>query len=212
MELQEIKNTWAEYDKKLSESLKVNEELLKRMNLDKSKKELNSPMYGEMAAVVVMFLVFLPMMFYTIYMIKQPVFSILSFISAAIAFICMIFAILKTKAFLKIDYYNTPIVQLQNEITSLKMFILKFRKIEFVLATLLIICMAPVLFRWIWGIDIFASGYFIDPIIRIALALAIAIPLSIWMNKHFYDKKIENAQYHLKEIEKFSKEEESLDI
>lgn len=208
MELQELKNAWAEYDKKLSESLKVNEELLKRMNLDKSKKELNSLMYGEMAAVAVMFLVFLPMMFYAIYMIKQPIFSVLSFISAAIAFTCMVFAILKTKAFLKIDYYNTPILQLQNEITSLKMFVLKFRKIEFVLATVIIICMIPPLFNWIHGIDMFTSGYFLDPIFRIILCLAVATPLSIWANKHFYDKKIENAQYHLKEIEKFSKEEE----
>lgn len=210
MELQELKNVWAKYDKKLSESLKVNEELLKRMNLDKSKKELTSLMYGEMLAVVVMFLVFIPMICYAIYMIKQPIFSVLSFISAAIAFVCMIFAILKTKAFLKIDYYNTPIVQLQSEITSLKMFVLKFRKIEFVLGALIIICLIPPLFRWIHGIDIFASHYFLDPIIRIILCLVIAIPLSIWLNKHFYDKKIENAQYHLNEIERFSKEEENI--
>ena len=181
------------------------------MNLDKSKNELNKPMYGEIVSVIVMFLVFLSMMFYGFYMIKQPIFSILSFISAAIAFTCMLFAILKTKAFLKIDYYNTPIIQLQSEITSLKMFILKLRKIEFVMIVLISLSIVPVLFKWLHGVDIFASRYFIDPIIRITLILAIVFPLSIWMNKHFYDKKIENAQYHLKEIERFSKEENEND-
>ncbi len=208
MELEDLKNTWAQYDKKLMENLKINEELLRRINLDKSKHELNQPMYGEMLAVVVTFLVFVSMMLYGFYMLKQPIFSILSFISAAIALTTMIFAIMKVKAYLKIDYYNTPVVQLQQQITSLKMFILKLRKIEFILAIPLVLSIFPALMKWVHNFDVFNTSHLLDPIIRIILIFGIGTPLAIWLNKHFYDKKIENAQYHLKEIEKFSREEE----
>jgi len=210
MELKELQEAWKQYDKKLTENLKLNEELLKTMNLDKSKNELDKPMYGEIASVIIMFLLFLPMTFYGIYMIKQPMFSILSFICAVIFLMCLIFSIIKIKAFLKIDYLNTSIVLLQQQIASLKMRILKLRKVEIILAALLVFPFASVLMKWMHNFDVFTTDNLIDPIIRIIIAIAIGFPATIWLNKHFYDKRISNAQYYLHEIEKFSKEEESI--
>ena len=209
MELKELQEAWKQYDKKLTENLKLNEELLKTMNLDKSKNELNKPMYGEIISVVIFFFVLLSLMFYGIYMIRQPIFSLLAFISAAIILACLIFSIVKIKAFLKIDYHVMPIIQLQQQIASLKMRILKLRKIEIVLAALLVFPLSSVLMKWVHNFDIFTADNLTDPILRLVIAVAIGFPLGIWINKHFYDKKITNAQYYLHEIEKFSKEEEN---
>ena len=210
MELKELQEAWKQYDKKLTENLKLNEELLKTMNLDKSKNELDKPMYGEIASVIVMFLVFLPMMLYGIYMIKQPIFSLFAFINAAIALMCVIFAAIKVKAFMKIDYIATPIIQLQQQIASLKMRILKLRKIELLVLVPFTFSITPVLMKWIHNFDVFTTDNLTDPIIRIIVILAVSFPAIIWTNKHFYDKRISNAQYYLHEIEKFSKEEESI--
>jgi len=205
MEINELKNAWSEYDKKLTENLKINEELLKRINLDKSKNELYKPMYLEIIAIVITFLIFISMAFYSVY--RVPVFSILSLFTVIIALIYMSLSIIRIKAFLRIDYYNTPIVQLQHQITYLRMLTLRLRKIELILAIPFVLLIFPVLFKWIHNIDIFNYEYIIDPIIRLVIIFGVGIPLTLWFNKHFYDKKIENARYHLNEIEKFTKDE-----
>ena len=52
MELDDIKNTWASYDEKLNKSLKLNEELLRKLNLDKSKREMKGPFYYETTSLI----------------------------------------------------------------------------------------------------------------------------------------------------------------
>lgn len=203
-----MKAIWTEYDKKLSENLKLNEELLKRMNLEKSKKELKTPIYWEISSAAIMFLLFMLMMFYGFHILNLSIYSVLSFLSAALALTCMIFSIKKINAFLKIDYYRTPILQLQKEITSLKIYITKFHKMEMILSGILILTAFPTLMMWVHGFDMFTFNNIIDPIIRIIVIFAIGYPLAIWMNKHFFYKKIENAQYYLDEIERFEKDEE----
>ena len=43
MELEDLKKAWSEYDKKLSENLKTNNELLKKMNLNNAKSSMDTP-------------------------------------------------------------------------------------------------------------------------------------------------------------------------
>ena len=43
MELEELKNTWEQYDKKISENLRTNKELLKKINLDRAKSTMDTP-------------------------------------------------------------------------------------------------------------------------------------------------------------------------
>jgi len=65
MELDDLKNIWAQYDKKLSDNLKLNEDLLRRMNLDKSKQEMQKPLNYKIASVILnlFFLLFLVIVF-----------------------------------------------------------------------------------------------------------------------------------------------------
>jgi len=53
MELDELKKAWIQYDKKLSENLKINQELLKKITLGKSKHEMKLPKNYEIASVVI---------------------------------------------------------------------------------------------------------------------------------------------------------------
>ena len=48
MELDDLKNAWTQYDKKLAVNLKFNEDLLRKMNLNNSKKELQKPLIYEL--------------------------------------------------------------------------------------------------------------------------------------------------------------------
>ena len=53
MELDDLKGAWAQYDKKLSANLKFNEELFKKLNLDKSRREMSGPLNYEIGSVVI---------------------------------------------------------------------------------------------------------------------------------------------------------------
>jgi len=58
MELDDFKSMWAKYDKKLSANLKFNEELLRRMSIDKSKRVLLKPIYMFYTKVLIVFIFF----------------------------------------------------------------------------------------------------------------------------------------------------------
>lgn len=207
MELNELKNAWSAYDKKLTENLRINEKLLKRMNLDRSKNEFYKPMYMEIVNLVVLFLVFFPMLYYFLFMNHDSLFRVLALLCAMIALSGMALSIIKIRMFTKIDFYHMPVVGLQQQITSLKMRILKYRKIEFALTVPFILLIFTVLFKWIHHVDLFHYDHLLDPVIRLTIIFAVGIPAALWINKHFYDKKIDNARYYLHEIEDFLKEE-----
>jgi len=57
MEINELKDAWAQYDKKLSKVLKLNEELLRSVNLEKSTFALKKPMILELLNMVIQFCV-----------------------------------------------------------------------------------------------------------------------------------------------------------
>ena len=53
MELEDLKNNWEDYNKKLSENLKLNEAIFRKFNLDKSQREMNTPKSFELINIIV---------------------------------------------------------------------------------------------------------------------------------------------------------------
>jgi hypothetical protein len=206
MDLNELKSAWAQYDKKLTENLNLNKELFKRMAIDKSKKELDKPLNIEIASIILTSILFSLLISFSIRIIDEIPNSMCGFILATAALIDIALMGIKIKEILKINYYTTSVVQLQQQISTLKLLVLKTRKIEFFVVCPLCLTAIPVVYRWLYGIDIFNNPSTIL-IIRVIVGFFIAILIVIWMYKHFYDRKIANVQHHLKEIEQFQIEE-----
>lgn len=205
MELDDLKSAWAQYDKKLAVNLKFNEELLRKMNLNISKKELQKPLIYELLGVAVMFIFIAYVVASSIRFIDDPKYCIPGFISALIGLAFLVFAIIKANKFLSIDYYGSSVVKLQKDITTLNRLVLRLRKYELVLFPLLILPLLPILFKAIHNIDIYQNLKLFS--IEIILILGIGFPLILWTNKHLYDKKFKNTERLLQEIEKFESEE-----
>lgn len=204
MELDELKRTWQQYDKKLSDNLKVNEALIKKMNLNSSKRELQKPLIYELFGVVVMFIVILLSVKASLQLIDELKFSIPGIIAALMSVVYFISAVVKANRFMNVNYYNSSIVQLQKEIASLNKLVLKLRKVELILIPFLIIPMLILAFKAVHNIDIYNNVKLL--IIEVVLAFGIATPLVLWINKHLYDKKFKIAENLLQELEKFEKE------
>ena len=205
MELDEMKRAWAQYDKKLEENLKLNEELLRKMNLDKTRKELQKPLISEIVNMVALLLVILFIGSSTIKYSNELRFSIPGLITTIIAMFGLSTTIMKINKLLNIDYYGSSIISLQKEITTVNKFIVMQRRIEYILIPILSIAMTPIAFKVINNVDLYTRTTLF--VTEIVLILGISFPLVLWINKHLYDKKFHNAKRFLEDIERFEKEE-----
>lgn len=204
MELDELKATWAQYDKKLSQNLKFNEELLRKMNLEKSRKELQKPLLYEISGVIIGFVFTVLLTAISMRFIDEPKFAVPGFLASFICLGYMVFAIIKTNKFISIDYYGSSVLKLQKDIAELNKLVLCLRKYELMMFPLFVIPALPILCKFLYDMDIYAKTGMI--IFEIVLMLGVGYPLLFWINKHLYDKKFRNTEQFLKEIETFEAE------
>lgn len=205
MELDELKQIWSQYDKKLTDNLKFNEGLLRKMSLDKAKHELHKPVMYELITILFIFFTIVFVTGFSIRLLEEIQFSIAGFFGALLGIMYLVFSIIKVNRFEKIDYYNSPIVKLQKELSHLKKFILRLRKAELIFLPFLVITILPIAFKTINNINIYANLPLF--IIEICFILGISYPVGFWVNRNFYDKGIRDAEMFLNEIKKFEKEE-----
>jgi hypothetical protein len=111
----------------------------------------------------------------------------------------------KDPAFYRIDYYNQPIIQVQERLAHLKSGILSARKIEvlFLLPILFLTALALTL-RYLKGINLYEDISFFLPLVL--PGLLVAWGGTLFLNKYLYDKKISNVEALLKELKSYQQE------
>jgi hypothetical protein len=203
MELDELKGAWAQYDKKLSKNLELNVELLKKINVNRSKLELQKPLMAEVTGVVSMFIMTLLFVGLSFRFIDEPKYSIPAFISIGIALIYFVFALIKMNKFLNIGYYGTSVTDLQKDIAEANRLVLKFRKYELLFSPTVLISLPPI-WKALYHVDLYQN---IQSLVITALvAFGVGFPITLWINKYLYDKKFQNAEKLLQEIEEYKLE------
>lgn len=204
MELDELKGAWAQYDKKLSDSLKLNEELLKKSVLDKSSREMKAPLNYEFGTVIVTSILFLFLGVSTYRFASEIKFLIPGLVASILTLSGLISSIKKVNSLAKIDYYNSSVFELQKSINNIKQKAILSRKVEYYVFPIYFISFAPIFVKAVYNIDIY-SRYQIF-YIGIILALIIYYPLAIWFYRIGYDKKLKNTSDFLNELNRFEKE------
>ena len=205
MELEELKSAWAQYDKKLTQNLKLNEELLRKMNLEKSKKEMNAPLFYEIISVVggAIFLLFIASS--AIRYSYELKFLLPGIITCIIIAIWVYNSVSKIRLLSNIDYYYSPIVELQKSINTFQLKYQKSKKFELYSIPAFAIAAFPILGIAMRNFDIYEHP--IRFIVGIVLALLLGYPGQIWIYKNLYEKKIKNTTKFLDELSKFEQEE-----
>jgi len=205
MELEELKSAWAQYDKKLTMNLKFNEELLRKMNLEKSKKEMNAPLIYEIISVTTGIIFLAVIASATIRYSYELKFLLPGIITSIIVAIWVYNSVSKIKLLSNIDYYDSPIVELQKSINIFKLKYQKSKRLELYSIPAFAIAAMPILGIALRNFDIYEHP--IRFIVGIVLALLLGYPGTIWLYKNLYDKKIKNATNFLEELSKFEREE-----
>ncbi|MBP7102469.1 MAG: hypothetical protein KBA86_04395 [Bacteroidales bacterium] len=205
MELDDIKNTWASYDEKLNKSLKLNEELLRKLNLDKSKREMKGPFYYETISLIMTGLLIIVISGYTYRYGSEIIYLVSGLLSILICLTEFVFSFQKLKILTRIDYYNMSVIDLQKNVLTFKNKYLQYKKIELTYTPLFAVSLIPIFGKGFRGFDFF-SNYTLY-IFTTIIVLIISYPILIWIYKNLYDKKLKNTLRFLKELEVFEKNE-----
>lgn len=204
MELDDLKTTWALYDKKLTENLKFNEELLRKMNIEKSKREMNSPLTYEIISLAAGIIFLLYIASATVRFSTEFKFLLPGLITIFTFIVYLYLSFTKIRLLSNIDFYNSPIIELQKSINLFKQKYLLFKKYELYVFPVFAISVSPVLAKAMRDFDLYAHPYRF--VIAIILSLILYYPLAIWFYKNLFDKKVRNTTTFLDELIRFEKE------
>jgi hypothetical protein len=208
MELDVLKDAWASHNQKLDKNLKLNESLLRRMNLDNAKTEMNKPLVMELLNMSFLFVVTLYVLVLSFKMLENSIFSITGFISLgfAIGFIAM--GLIRIKRMLNLNYDNSTIVTLQKKLAKTKVLILKFRKIEYLMLPFYTITVAPILLKGLLDQDIYSMLQNTYMQLLVGIGIIVIVALTLWSNTYFYDRKMKSAQHSLAELIEYEEDTE----
>jgi len=204
VELEDFKSVWAQYNQKLDNSLKLNIELFKKLNLDKSSRELNKVFIYELIGVVScsVFLIFLIVI--TFRFVHEPRFFIPGIVSVIITVVLTWFTIRKAILLSKIDYVSQPVLQLQKNINRFNVSYIIFRKWELMLYPIFCIAIPPVIWKFLTNFD--AYEHYTRYVMAIIFAIVAGFVIMYWVYYKWYDKKIKNAQTFLTELDEYNNE------
>lgn len=205
MELEELKAQWAQYDKKLTQNLKFNEEILRKMNLDNSKKAMNTPLIYEIISSVTSVLVLLYLVKVVYRFSGDIAFLLPGIVSLAVVSVWLFFSIIKIKLLSNLNFYNSSIMELQKSVNGFEQMYLLSKKIELYSAPIFFVASYPILAMSLYGLNLYDHS--IRFLIMIVSSLIFFYPLAIWFYKNIFDKKIQNTNAFLEELIKYEKEE-----
>lgn len=199
-----MRQKWMEYDQKLDRNLKLNEELLRKRHLDRSKQEMRTPLNYELfnVSVGVLFLIWIAGRTFQYAGDVRLLLSGLISLLSIIAF--LIFGIIRLKAMSRIDYYCTSVVDLQRQISLVKKKYLLTRKLEMYLFPFFLISLIPIMGMALRHLYIFQHPY--RYLIYVVLGLAIGYPCMTWVYNNWYGKNLKNTSEFLEELRKFEEE------
>lgn len=208
MELDDLKGAWAQYDKKLEENLKFNEAILRKMNLNASRKQLRPLIIIEMF-LLILFIYNTIQGCIEIHRFMQmdnlPDGTLLiSGMTCAFQFSGIIYVIISLNSYFKIDFYGSSVVQIQKDIArierwnSVKMDIIAFAFLFMWILTILIVNLLNCKNMSLESM----SALFLWAIFTVLLCVVGAN-----LFRFYYNRKLRNIKRFLAEIEHFEKEE-----
>jgi hypothetical protein len=151
------------------------------------------------------------MLLFAIYWIpfysREPLVLICGSIFTLFGLLSLLYCLKELGMLRRIDYYNSPVLEIQKQLLAFKTFYQKVKKFEFYTLPIPFVSGSVFILK-----VLYKFGYPKLDMIEIIIILLITMPLSyllgIWIYRNLYDKKVKAAQRHLAELREFEKEEE----
>ncbi len=204
MKPDDIKSTWAQYDQSLTNKLRVDDETLRMVNLDRTKDQMEYPYVSEMVELIGGALVGVAIVVMSFRLKEEPLYILLGLIAVLVGSLYIKNALTKIRLLKQFNYYDTPVVKLQVELARIKKRILKFRKTELLLFPLYLLPLAALTSKSFYNVDVISNVTHFT--VKFAVALGVAYLIVLLIHKHLYDKRIKDVEKTIVRLKEFEKD------
>jgi len=202
MELEDLKNIWAEHNKKLDKNLKVNTYLLKTTTLEKTRGLMGNFKFETIFELIVNVLFYIFLMGFIADHIFEAKFLIPAIILQIMMILSIIWNIYSLNVLSKINY-SIPIAVIQKKMERLRLYTIREINLLLIIIPIVTPCFVIVLLKGLIGFDayIYYKIWFYPLITTVLIT-----PVIVWLLRKFPDKKMEEAIRFLDEIKEFEEE------
>jgi hypothetical protein len=183
VDLDEMKQKWAEYDRKLDQSIRLNWELLKAANLNGARTAMQRMTVFLDLEALVWFVIVVALGSFIHDHLSTPQFA-LPGMAIDLYAIGMLAATIRQIAAARHIDYGQPIVAIQRQVEGLRVWRIRTIKWGVLGGTAMWAPFAIVMFRVLFGIDNYSAAWLAANVL-FGLAL---IPLLLWVSKRFSDR------------------------
>lgn len=186
MNLDDIKNQWSAFDKKLDNSIKLNTLLLKEVSLNKTNsylRRLSVSIYTELILSSLVLLILGNFIWNNLYHIK----FLIPAISLDLFIIFLVNSSIRQLIEINSIDFSEPIITNQKKLGSLRVRRINETKMVFLLSPLLWVPLLIVVVRAITGLDPYAILSDSWLLANLVFGLAV-IPIVFWVSKHYSHK------------------------
>src|SRR5215217_1920826 len=201
MELSEIEDLWTDHGKQLEKSLRLNETLLRRLNLDKAVDQFREVLSVSVFGRNMAFVYFLTSAGLAFFMRSELQFSIALLFGGLCMLGSFIYHLKNTRKFTQMNVYETPVLELQKAINEFKISSISAGKYDFGIVMVWLVTIIPAMQKLIANHDIYenplhAGLYFL----LVILAIFLIYPLNLQTYRRMYGEKLSKAEGLLNEI------------
>jgi hypothetical protein len=186
VEMDDLRKTWAEYDRKLDTNIRLSRQLLAAANLNRARSALQRLAVFLAMESVVQLAVVVALGNFIYEHIAMVRFALPAAALDVFAIAILAAMIRQIAGALQIDY-GKPITAIQKQLENLRLLRIRYIQGIFLVATLAWTPLLIVTLKGFWGLDayrLFGAAYLAA---NLLVGLAI-IPLAIWLSKKFGDR------------------------
>lgn len=205
MEFEDLKQVWSDYDKKLNENLQTNKKLLREMNLDRAKSEMDTPRKYEFGSLIIGVIFLLYVLFSTVSFAGDTKLLISGILTSTWGFIMIWLTVYKLKSLTDLDFNKAGLLEIQKKMVAVTKRYLLSKRFEIYSFPFFAVVAVPILAKALRGYYIFSHPQ--RYLVGVGLALLIGYPLVIWIYKHWYKNKIDKVDSFISELTKFESEQ-----
>ncbi len=186
LELDEMKTLWAEHDRKLDESIRLNRQLLSTTNLSGARSAMQRMAAFLALEAAIQLAVVVALGSFTYEHIAMLRFALPAAALDVFAIAILIAMIRQIAVGLQIDY-NQPIAVIQKQLQNLRVLRIRYIQGIFLVATLVWTPLLIVTLKAFWGLDAYRLLGPAFLISNLLVGLTI-IPVALWLSKKFSDR------------------------
>lgn len=204
MELSEMKNLWIDHGKQLEKSLKINEMLLNRLNLDKAAGQFRELLGVSVHGRNMAFVYFLTSAGLALFLENEPVFSVPLLFGGLCMLGSFIYHLKNTGRFTHLNIYETPVFELQKAINEFKISSISAGKYDFGVVVIWLATLMPAILKLTADQDLYRSPLHAGLYsLLVLIAILVLYPVNLRIYRRMYGEKLSNAEDMLNEIREF---------